>query len=151
MFDEKYRYLNPPLTDRINHLIDKLKGVVVSPPLLDGKLTNNKYRELLESYEIKLLKKNRFNFIVRNIPLTAIQASNGEKIKVTYVALRDTFNQFGEVKKLEICRGSAYVAFKNNKQAVETHALLNNMQLGENIIKTNFINKIIIKNGKLYF
>lgn len=139
MIDEKYRYLNPPLTDRINHLTDKLKGVIPQPPTFEKKLTHNEYKDILESYEIKLLKENRFNFIIRNVPLKAVSASTGENIKVTYVSLRDTFNQFGDVKRLEICRGNAYIAFKNKTQAKETHNLINNMQMGENIIKTQVI------------
>jgi len=139
MIDATYRYLNPPLTDKINHLFDKIKGVALPPLKIDKTPNNNQYKEILEEYEIKLLKANRFNFIVRNVPINAIQARDGQKIKVTYTALRDTFNQFGDVKKLEICRGSAYVAFKNKTQAKETHKLINNMQIGENIIKTKVI------------
>lgn len=139
MINEKYRYLNPVLTDRINHLTEKIQRFTLPPPEFEKTPTNNKYKEILEEYEIKFLKKNGFNFIIRNVPRTAIESYSGKKVNVTYASLRDTFNQFGSVRNLEICRGNVYITFKTTKQAMGTHDLINNMQMGENIIKTQVI------------
>ena len=89
--------------------------------------------------ENELMKINNFNLLIKNIPLFAVRSSDRKKVKVSYANMRDTFNDFGHIKKLEIFKGNAYLGFKTGKEASETHKLINNMQLGENIIKTKVI------------
>ena len=137
--DSSLRYLNPVLTDRVNKLIEITYGVIPAPPKIEKNVTHNVYREQLEKYEIELLNLNGFNFMIKNLPIFAIQSSNKKKVKVSYANMRDTFNEFGQVKKLKLFRGNAYIGFESKKDATETHNLINNMQMGENIIKTKVI------------
>ena len=133
------RYLNPVLTDRVNHLLENTYGHLPSPPKLSNGITHAEYREKLENYEIELIKVNGFNFMIKNVPLYAQNSATKKDVKVTYAALRDTFNEFGTVKKISVFRGVVFLTFKTKKQAEETHNLINNMQLGKNIIKTKVI------------
>lgn len=133
------RYLNPVLTDRVNHLIDNTYGPLPSPPKLTNGITHAEYREKLENYEIELIKTNGFNFMIKNVPLYAQSSATKKDVKVTYAALRDTFNEFGTVRKISVFRGVVLLTFKIKKQAEETHSLINNMQMGKNIIKTKVI------------
>ena len=133
------RYLNPVLTDRVNHLIDNTYGILPTAPKLQTDMTHAKYREKLENYEIDLMKANGFNFMVKNVPLFAQSSATKKDVKVTYAALRDTFNEFGTVRKISVFKGVVYLTFKNNKQATDTHKLINNMQMGKNILKTKCI------------
>ncbi len=133
------RYLNPVLTDRVNHLIDNTYGPIPTPPKLSNGITHAEYREKLENYEIELIKANGFNFMIKNVPLYAQSSATKKDVKVTYAALRDTFNEFGTVRKISVFKGVVFLTFKTKKQAEETHNLINNMQMGKNIIKTKVI------------
>ena len=133
------RYLNPVLTDRVNHLIDNTYGPLPSPPKLTNGITHTEYREKLENYEIELIKTNGFNFMIKNVPLYAQSSATKKDVKVTYAALRDTFNEFGTVRKISVFKGVVFLTFETKKQAEETHNLINNMQMGKNIIKTKVI------------
>jgi hypothetical protein len=137
--DASMRYLNPDLTDRVNKLVELTYGTRPPPPKLSSNVTHAKYKEELEKYEMDLMKVNNFNMLIRNVPSFAIQAPEMKKVKVTHSNMRDTFNVFGTVKKIQLFKGNAYISFKTKKQALETHKLINNMQLGENIIKTKVI------------
>lgn len=133
------RYLNPPLTDRVNKLIEITYGNVPPSPKCEKNITHCDYREKLETYENELMKINGFNFLVKNVPLYAVQSTDNKKVKVAYANMRDTFNGFGHVKKIELFKGNAYIGFATHHEAKETHRLINNMQLGENIIKSKVI------------
>jgi len=137
--DSSLRYLNPSLTDRVTRLIELTYGIIPPPPKFEKNVTHCIYKERLETYENELMKINNFNLLIKNIPLFAVRSSDRKKVKVSYANMRDTFNDFGQVKKLEIFKGNAYLGFKTGKEASETHKLINNMQLGENIIKTKVI------------
>ena len=137
--DSSLRYLNPSLTDRVNHLIEMTYGITPHPPKFEKNVTHCMYKERLETYENELMKINGFNLLVKNVPLFAVQSSDRKKVKVSYANMRDTFNDFGHLKKIELFKGNAYLGFKTKKEASETHKLINNMQLGENIIKTKVI------------
>ena len=132
-------YLNPVLTDRVNHLIENTYGPLPVAPKLHNRITHAEYREKLEIYEIELAKANGFNFMVKNVPLYAQSFTTKKDVKVTYAALRDTFNEFGTVRKVSVFKGVVYITFRDKKEAEDTHDLINNMQLGKNIIKTKVI------------
>jgi hypothetical protein len=137
--DYSLRYLNPVLTDRVNHLLEKTYGVQPHPPLLFKTMTHNQYRGELEEFEERLMKLNKFNILIKNVPRFAESAATKTRVKVTYVALRDTFNQFGEVRKIEVFNGNVYIGFHKKSHATSTHDQINNMQMGDNIIKTKVI------------
>lgn len=132
------RYLNPVLTDRVNHLIENTYTSIPLPKLSKC-ITHAEYREKLETYEIELMKKNGFNFMIKNVPQYAQNSLTRKDVKVTYAALRDTFNEFGDVKKICVFKGTVFLIFKTQNQAKETHDLINNMQIGKNIVKTKAI------------
>ena len=137
--DSSLHYLNPSLTDRVNRLIELTYGTIPPPPKFDKNVTHCIYKECMEKYENELMKINGFNILIKNVPLFAIRSSDRKKVKVSYSNMRDTFNDFGHLKKLEMFKGNAYIGFKTKKEASDTHKLINNMQLGENIIKTKVI------------
>ena len=133
------RYMNPMLTDRVNHLISITYAKMPEKPKVWKGMTHNQYRDTLENYESELMKANGFNFMVKNLPTQALRACDRKNIKVSYNAIRDTFNQFGNVKKLEIFKGTGYIGFKNSKQSKEVHETLNRMVIGENVLRTKAI------------
>lgn len=137
--DPSLRYLNPVLTDRVNHLLEKTYGVLPEPPKLTKKMTHAQYKDELEKFEERLMKSNNFNLMIKNVPRFAISSETKKMVKVTYLALRDTLNQFGRVYKIEVFNGNVYIGFHKQNDAVSTHSQINNMQMGENIIKTKVV------------
>ena len=137
--DRSLRYLNPLLTDKVSKLLELCENKPSTKPLLWKGMSTEKYSSTLEKYEKEIAGNLGFNFILSNIPSHAIQAHDNKKVKVTYTAMKDTFNQFGDVYKIEMYKGTAYIKFKTKLQAKETHGLVNNMQIGENIVKTKVI------------
>ena len=139
--NRKFRYLNPGLYDRVQYLgsthklndsllLIKIQNLI---KLLHVKPDKEKFCEVLGKVEIHLLKKSRYNLVLRNIPSKAIISNNKEEVPVTYSNLRDTLEQFGHVSNMYINYGVAYFDMCN---ARETHETLNNMKLGRNIITT---------------
>jgi hypothetical protein len=137
--DSSMRYLNPLLTDRVNHLIKITYTPIPDAPKITKNMTYNDYKTNLEIFETNLLKNLGFNFIIKNVPNFAIDSETRKEVKVTYAALRNTFNQFGNVLKIDVFMGNVYLKFKTQAQCDETHKQLDNMKIGNNIIKTKVI------------
>ena len=138
--DSSLRYLNPVLTDRVEHLKEMICGVLPTPPKLWKGMPSDKYNSYLEKYEIDLAKANQFNFTIKNLPIFAMRKSDNQKVKVTYAAMKDTLNELGgKVERIEIFKGTAYIKFNSKMEAKEIHDLINNMQMGNNILKTKVI------------
>jgi len=137
--DSSLRYLNPTLTDRVNNLLEKTYGEQPRTPLLFKTMTHNQYKNELENFEERLMKLNKFNILIKNVPRFAESAATKTRVKVTYVALRDTFNQFGKVRNIEVFNGNVYIGFHKKIHATSTHGQINNMKMGDNIIKTKVI------------
>jgi len=144
------RFVDPGLCDRIGTLLQKVTDPTL-PQSLSTRLTTvttllkanskspttkNKVREVLQQIEKHLLKKSTYNLVIRNVPTLAISSYNGKQVVVTYASIRDTMNQFGKVSSLCMKYGVAYLEMTNN---VYTHNTINNMQIGNNIIRTEVI------------
>lgn len=93
----------------------------------------SKYMELLDKIEVYSIRNAGFNFILQNAPEFAELRETGALSKVGRESMRDTLNQFGIVEKLDIVHGTVYAKFEDPEPC---HKLINNMQLGQNIITT---------------
>lgn len=141
--DKSIRYLYPAGYDRVEFLMKKTK---LSPPrfetdfrIIQARRDKKKFIKLMDDSEEYLLKKSVFNIVIRNIPSEAEYLENNMKTKVTRKDLRETFEQFGDIDKLEIVHKHLYLKFKNNKDALTTHDLVNNMQMGDSKLKSDCI------------
>ena len=143
------RYLNPKGCSRVMDLMDMI-GAYTFPKVIPviqmisalGKinpvLAKTKLNILLDKLEKELVKGN-FNFILKNIPDSAPLSGSGIIETIKYPHMRDTLSQFGELTKLKIIRGTVYVKFTEQTSCVMCHSLVNNMQIGTNIVTTQCI------------
>ena len=92
-----------------------------------------KYLELLEKIELFITRTAGFNFVVKNIPEFAQLRENGKTTKVGRDEMWETLEQFGNLLSLEFIRGNVYAKFVDPEPC---HRLINNMQMGANIIHT---------------
>ena len=97
-----------------------------------------KLNTLLDKLE-KELVKNNFNFILKNIPDSAPLSGSGIIETIKYPHMRDTLSQFGKLSNLKIIRGTVYVKFTEQTSCVMCHSLVNNMQIGTNIVTTQCV------------
>jgi hypothetical protein len=95
-----------------------------------------KYVELLEKVELFIVRRMGFNFILRNIPDVGQLCESGSTTKIGYQEMKDTLNQFGHLESIEIVKGTVYAKFDNPEPC---HKLINNMQMGQNIITTKLV------------
>ena len=130
-FSSKFR-----VSSRILKLNDDLNIVLKLLQITVNNINKNKLKIILKKIEKKLLKKSNYNLVIRNIPRYAVSVSTRTEVPVTYQSLRDTINQFGDIKSMYINYGVSFIKMSNNES---THALLNNMELGNNIISTEVI------------
>ena len=135
--DNSLRHLAPREHDRVCELFKKFyceypqlsTNIQVIKIFKDPK----KYLELLEKVELFIIKNANFNFILKNIPEFGELIETNTMTKIGYQEMKDTLNQFGVVEKIEIIKGFVYVKFDNPEPC---HRLINNMQMGRNIITT---------------
>jgi 5,10-methylene-tetrahydrofolate dehydrogenase/methenyl tetrahydrofolate cyclohydrolase len=85
----------------------------------------------------KSYAKSRYNFVLRDIPVSAPLRDNGVIETVGYQHMRDTLSQFGNVSDIQIVRGTVYVKFVEQSSCVLCHSMINNMQIGDNIVRTS--------------
>ena len=143
--DSRIRFVDVGLYERINYLLEKytFSDTVIEKKLSDltkllmvSNSHKQKVREVLQKVENILLKKSKYNIVIRNIPRYATSACDNNNVFVSHAAIRDTMNQFGHVNSLSLKYGVAYISMENN---IETHNMINNMQLGKNIISTEVV------------
>ena len=80
------------------------------------------------------------NFIIYNLPRWARLCETNQLTSVGYDNMRDTLSKFGKVKVLEIKNGTVKARFFNKKNAKYAHGLINRMMIGDNIVRTQYIN-----------
>ena len=135
--DNSLRFLAPNEHDRICMLFKKYpcEFPQLTTHLQVVKIFKvvSKYLELLDKIELFIIRNYGFNFIVKNIPSYAELRETSVVTRVGYEEMKDTLGQFGAVQHLEIYKGTVYVKFDNPDQC---HRLINNMQMGQNIITT---------------
>ena len=139
--NNKFRYIDTGLYDRVSHLLETneitdkniQKQLTHVFNLLNIRKDKEKFCEIMKKVELYLLKKSKYNFVMKNIPQYAQNYQTRQDVKVTYLAMRETLDQFGKVHSMYINHGVGFFNMKNNN---ETNEQLNNMQIGKNIIQT---------------
>ena len=131
----KLRHLDPGTFDRVTYLLGHVKLTDSDTMVVDNltklmtvRSDSVKFSEVMARIELFLLKKSNYNFMIRNIPDADCTGTI-----VTYSTIRNTVDQFGTVFALYMNHGVAFFEMNNS---VETHKLLNNMQIGKNIISS---------------
>ena len=138
--DTSLRHLAPKEHDRVCELLKKYPceypQLTTHLQVLKILKIASKYLELLEKMELFILRKAGFNFIVRNIPDYGELCETGQRSKIGYQEMKDTLCQFGELERIDIIKGTVYAKFDNPEPC---HKLINNMQMGANIINSRLI------------
>jgi hypothetical protein len=98
-----------------------------------------KFEFFLTTIEKTIMKTNGFNITIRNIPNFAQMSETDEKVAIKYVHMRDTLRQFGNLIMFHMIRGTVYAKFADQDSCTRTHSLINNMMMGDNIIKTELV------------
>ena len=143
------RYIDPRACDRMTELIantgvpdtEKHDEVIKLIHQL-SKVKPESAKEKLTLFLTKLEKnivKDRYNLIIKGIPDKAEVSATGETEVIGYTHMRDTIKQFGAFSKMHLIRGTLYVQFRRETSCVHCHSLLNNMQMGTNIISTQIV------------
>jgi hypothetical protein len=146
------RYLAPLAHDRISDLLKKescdpsfiIKAVPVLQMIHTLAQFNpigaiKKFTMFLTSVEKHVMTHNGFNMIIRNVPRVAEMRESKQAVEVKYAHIRDTLREFGYLVTFHMIRGTVYVKFAEKDTATRTHGLINNMQMGTNILKTEII------------
>jgi hypothetical protein len=135
--DSSLRYLAPDDHDRVRKLLERYpceypnisNHIQLSKIFRDPK----KYSELLEKIELFAIRKAGFNFVIKNVPEWAELRDSRNTVRVGLEEMRDTLELFGSVKKIDMVRDTVYSHLDDPDPC---HKLINNMLLGENIIRT---------------
>lgn len=135
--DSSLRYLAPADHDRVQKLLERYpceypnisNHIQLSKIFRDSK----KYSELLEKIELFAIRKAGFNFVIKNVPEWAELRDSRNSVRVGLEEMRDTLELFGIVKKIDMVRDTVYSCLDDPDPC---HRLINNMLLGENIIRT---------------
>ena len=138
----RLRYINPAAWDRVFKLtgyttIDEKVARTAKMGLtaVDATRSRTKFDEIMDRLERHMVKQSKFNMKVCNIPSTGVLTDTNQETKIGYNHMRATFGQFGLVDDLILVQGTAYVQFSKSKDSKDTVKLINNMQMGSNIIK----------------
>ena len=146
------RYLSPRNHDRVVDLLNKepydyslvMKAVptlqlIQAYSYLNQERARIKFETFLASVEKTIMKTNGFNIMIQNIPNFAQMSETDEKVAIKYIHMRDTLRQFGNLLIFHMIRGTVYAKFADQDSCTRTHSLINNMMMGDNIIKTEVI------------
>ena len=101
-------------------------------------ITNNK-QKMTDAFKLLIksqLKAAGITFVMENLPQYAERQCDGKIEKITGKSMHDTMKQFGSVKDVVVFKNHAYVWFNNVNDSNYTHALVNNMMIGNNIVST---------------
>jgi|TARA_R110002074_G_scaffold89814_1_gene197131 hypothetical protein len=138
----RLRYINPLVWDRVFKLtnyttIDEKVARHAKLGLTAVNVTRSrtKFDEIMEKLERHMVKQSKFNMKVSNIPNTGFLSDTEEETKIGYNHMRATFGQFGIVNDLILVQGTAYVQYTTSKDSRKTVGLINNMQMGNKILK----------------
>jgi hypothetical protein len=146
------RYLAPLAHDRVADLLKKEQCdpsfIIKVTPVLQMIHTfaqsrpieaSKTFLKLLASIETHIMQHNGFNMIIRNVPRVAEMRESKQAVEVKYAHIRDTLRQFGYLVTFHMIRGTVYVKFAEKDTATRTHGIINNMQMGSNILKTELL------------
>ena len=137
------RNLNSKIVDRVLYLLkfascDRVfqDTMINYLRLMKIKRDVTKFNMLLEKIELHLLKKSHFNFVIHNIPEYGVISSTLKTEKIGYIHILDTLEQFGDVNTFDIIRGTVYIKFTDPSIGIYAHKTINNMMIGNQIIRT---------------
>ena len=146
------RYLSPRNHDRVVELLGRepcdhsfvMKAIptlqlIQTYSYLNQQSARVKFETFLENVEKTIMKTNGFNIIIQNIPNFAQMSETDEKVAIKYIHMRDTLRQFGNLLMFHMIRGTVYAKFADQNSCKKTHSLINNMMMGDNIIKTEVV------------
>jgi hypothetical protein len=137
MMDASLRNLAPREHDRVDELLKKYPceypNAATHLQVVKIFKDRTKYLELLEKLELFIIRSAGYNFIIKNIPEFAQLRETEETTRVGREEIWETLDQFGNLLSLEFMRGIAYAKFDDPEPC---HSLINNMQMGHNIIHT---------------
>ena len=129
--------------DRIVDLIHRAPRVpdalIPTLELLNARRDVAKTKILFDKMEAMLSKSIGYNLIIRNIPDVGRLKDTDVEERIGYQHMRDTFKQFGMVEDLAILRGNVYIKYNSAEESKYTHALVNNMLMGSNVITSTFL------------
>lgn len=140
------RYVDRDMYDRVEKMLAKHNIETVDSTTIDAmsKLciqskNPEKFREILRKIEQTIIINESYNFIIENIPRYAVERESNETVKVGYAHIRDTLSQFGNLDTFDLVNGTVYAKFSEKSICYETHAIINNMMIGDNIIHTRVV------------
>jgi hypothetical protein len=79
------------------------------------------------------------SLVIENVPDYGIRKSDNLPDRITARSIHDTMGQFGSVNDAVVFKNHAYVWFDEIDDAYNTHSLINNMKMGDNIITSAVI------------
>ena len=135
--DHSLRSLSPREHDTVQKLLERYPceypNMTTQFQLVKIFRDSKKYSELLERIELFILNRAGFNLIVKNVPQFAELRESRNTVRVGLEEMRDTLEQFGKVENIGMVRDVVYARFDDPEPC---HRLINNMQMGQNIIST---------------
>ena len=91
----------------------------------------------------KLIKEQllcaNISLVIENVPDYGIRKSDNLPDRITARSIHDTIGQFGSVRDAVVFKNHAYVWFDEIEDAFHTHSLINQMKMGDNIIRTSVV------------
>ena len=91
----------------------------------------------------KLIKEQllcaNISLVIENVPDYGIRKSDNLPDRITARSIHDTIGQFGSVRDAVVFKNHAYVWFDEIDDAYNTHSLINQMKMGDNIIRTSVV------------
>jgi hypothetical protein len=139
----KVRHINPKACDRVRDLIREVTisdySQTISAIECLHKIKPIDAKKRLDALLSKIEKqaiRGRFNFILRGLPDSAPLQETNISETIGYPHVRDTMRQFGKFTTIQLIRGTVYVNFVNKSSCTLCHSLVNNMQVGTNIVTT---------------
>ena len=137
------RKINYKTADRVLYLLnyascDKIFNDTMINYLRLVRITRNeeKFIDILGKIEKHLLMKSHFNFVIYKIPSYGIVSSNNKIERISYGHIKDTLEQFGDLKTFDIISGAVYAQFVDKQSAITTHKTINNMLMNTQILRT---------------
>lgn len=76
------------------------------------------------------------NLVIENLPTVGKRVCDDQDERITAKSIHHTMTQFGKVNNCVVFSNHAYVWFDEIEDSINTHHLINNMKMGDNIIST---------------
>lgn len=145
-FLNEFRFMAPDYYKHVTFLERYAKISDASKNLFLSRAKGAKLRKdvsrMQEAFS-KLIKEQllcaNISLVIENVPDYGVRKSDNLPDRVTARSIHDTMGQFGSVKDAVIFKNHAYVWFDEIDDAYHTHALINKMKMGDNIITTAVI------------